>query len=95
MTVSSMITIVQKIIDISLVWIIIYTVLKGLKNNVKMVMLLKGALIIIIVKALSDYFNLLTIGIILDVAIVLVLIVFAIMQVGFSLISFGPSFSLI
>ena len=66
MTTNSLITMLKALIDIALVWILIYSVLKNLKNNVKMVMLLKGTLIIIIVKALSDYFNLLTIGIILE-----------------------------
>ena len=66
MTTNSLITMLKALIDIALVWILVYGVLKNLKNNVKMVMLLKGALIIIIVKALSDYFNLLTIGIILE-----------------------------
>ena len=66
MTINSIWTMLKVLIDISLVWILIYAVLKNLKNNVKMVMLLKGALIIIIVKALSDYFNLTTIGLILE-----------------------------
>ena len=66
MTVNSTLTMIKALIDISLVWILVYGVLKNLKNNVKMVMLLKGALIIIIVKALSDYFNLTTIGLILE-----------------------------
>lgn len=66
MTANSTLTMLKALIDISLVWILVYAVLKNLKNNVKMVMLLKGALIIIIVKALSDYFNLTTIGLILE-----------------------------
>ena len=66
MTINSMLTMLKALIDISLVWILVYAVLKNLKNNVKMVMLLKGALIIIIVKALSDYFDLITIGLILE-----------------------------
>ena len=66
MTTNSIWTMLKALIDISLVWILVYGVLKNLKNNVKMVMLLKGALIIIIVKALSDYFNLTTIGLILE-----------------------------
>lgn len=66
MTTNSLLTMLKALIDISLVWILIYGVLKNLKNNVKMVMLLKGALIIIIVKFLSDYFNLTTIGLILE-----------------------------
>ena len=66
MTINSIVTMLKTLIDISLVWILVYAVLKNLKNNVKMVMLLKGALIIIIVKAISDYFGLLTIGLILE-----------------------------
>lgn len=66
MTVNSMLTMLKALIDISLVWILVYAVLKNLKNNVKMVMLLKGVIIIIVVKALSDYFNLTTIGLILE-----------------------------
>ena len=69
MTVSSMIAIVQKIIDISLVWIIIYTVLKGLKNNIKMVLIFKGVLLILIVKLLSDWLNLTTVGLLLEYVI--------------------------
>lgn len=66
MTTNSIWTMIKSLIDISLVWILVYGVLKNLKNNVKMVMLLKGALIIIIVKVLSDYLNLTTIGLILE-----------------------------
>lgn len=54
MTVNSVLVILQKIIDISLVWMIIYFILKNIKNNVKMVLLFKGVLVILIVKILSD-----------------------------------------
>ena len=69
MTVSSFIAIIQKIVDISLVWIIIYTVLKGLKNNVKMVLIFKGVMLILIVKLLSDWLNLTTVGLLLEYVI--------------------------
>lgn len=69
MTVSSLITVIQKIIDISLVWIIIYSVLKSLKNNVKMVLIFKGVVIIVIVKLLSDWLNLTTVGLLLEYVI--------------------------
>ena len=69
MTVSSVITILQKIIDISLVWLIIYTILKGLRNNIKMVLIFKGVIIIVIVKLLSDYFHLTTVGLLLEYVI--------------------------
>lgn len=69
MTVSSVITIIQKIIDISLVWIIIYSVLKSLKNNVKMVLIFKGVIIIVAIKILSDWLNLTTVGLLLEYVI--------------------------
>ena len=69
MTVSSLVTVIQKIIDISLVWIVIYTVLKGLKNNVKMVLIFKGVIIIVIIKLLSDFLNLTTVGLLLEYVI--------------------------
>ena len=69
MTINSTLTMIQKLIDISLVWIVIYIVLKSLRNNVKMVMIFKGVLIIIIIKLLSDYFNLTTIGLLLEYVI--------------------------
>lgn len=69
MTVSSVITVIQKIIDISLVWLLIYSVLKSLKNNVKMILIFKGVIIIIAVKLLSDYFNLMTVGLLLEYVI--------------------------
>ena len=69
MTVSSLVTVIQKIIDISLVWIVIYTVLKGLKNNVKMVLIFKGVITIVIIKLLSDFLNLTTVGLLLEYVI--------------------------
>ena len=69
MTVSSLITVIQKIIDISLVWILIYSVLKGLKNNVKMVLIFKGVIMIVAIKLLSDWLNLTTVGLLLEYVI--------------------------
>ena len=69
MTLSSMITVLQKIIDISLVWILIYSVLKSLKDNVKMILIFKGVIIIVFVKLLSDYLNLTTVGLLLEYVI--------------------------
>ncbi len=59
-------TTIKAMIDIAIVWILAYAVLKNLKNNVKMVFLLKGILILIIVKIISDYFDLRTTGVILE-----------------------------
>ena len=69
MTINSVLTIIQKIVDISLVWMLIYFVLKNLKNNVKMVLLFKGVLLILILKVISDALNLVTIGLLLEYVI--------------------------
>lgn len=69
MTVSSFIAVIQKIIDISLVWIIIYSILKSLKNNIKMVLIFKGIIIIVAIKLLSDWLNLTTVGLLLEYVI--------------------------
>ena len=69
MTVSSVVTVIQKIIDISLVWIIIYSVLKSLKNNIKMILIFKGVIMIVVVKLLSDWLNLTTVGLLLEYVI--------------------------
>ena len=66
MTINSIITILQKIVDISLVWMLVYFVLKNIKNNVKMVLLFKGVLIILVIKMFSDFFNLTTVGLFLE-----------------------------
>lgn len=59
-------TTLRAMADIALVWILAYAVLKNLKDNVKMVFLLKGIIILIIVKIISDYFDLKTTGVILE-----------------------------
>ena len=65
----SVLTIIQKVIDICLVWLIIYFVLKNIKNNIKMTLLFKGVLIVIVIKLLSDWLNLTTIGLLLEYVI--------------------------
>ena len=66
--IDSILTILRALIDISLVWIIVYYVLKNIKNNVKMVLLFKGVLVVLIVKFISDTLNLVTIGLALAFA---------------------------
>jgi len=66
MTLDSILVVLRALIDISLVWIIAYSILKNIKNNVKMVLLLKGVLIVTVVKILSDTLNLTTIGLFLE-----------------------------
>ena len=67
--IDSILTILRALIDISLVWIIVYYVLKNIKNNVKMILLFKGVLVVLIVKFISDTLNLVTIGLLLEYVI--------------------------
>jgi len=69
MTVDSIITIVKKVIDISLVWILFYQILKNIRNNVKLTLLFKGVAIILILKLVSDFVGLTTIGLLLEYVI--------------------------
>lgn len=65
-TVDSVFSILNKITDILLVWLMFYYILKNIKNNVKLTLLFKGLLIMIILKVVSDIFNLITIGWLLE-----------------------------
>ena len=69
MTLDSVLVILRAIIDISLVWMVIYFILKNIKNKVKMILLFKGVFVVLIVKILSDTLNLTTIGLLLEYVI--------------------------
>lgn len=58
--------ILKNIIDICIVWALIYFLLKNIRNNIKFTMLFKGIIIIIILKIVSDLLNLTTVGIVLE-----------------------------
>ncbi len=66
MTFTSVWNIFTKIVDICFVWVIFYFILKNIKNNVKMVLIFKGVLIIILIKILSNLLNLYTVGLLLE-----------------------------
>lgn len=58
-----------KLLDICLVWVAFYYILKNVKNNIKMVLIVKGVFIILVIYFLSDLLNLYTVGVILEYAI--------------------------
>lgn len=66
MTTDLILTILRDVIDICLVWLCLYYILKNIKNNVKMSMLFKGLIILLIIKILSDLLDLHTIGLLLE-----------------------------
>ena len=66
MTLESIWTILRNMLDIGILWMMAYYLLKNFKNNVKMTLLIKGVLVILIIKLLSDWLGLVTVGLILE-----------------------------
>ena len=66
MTTDVIFTIIKNIIDICLVWFLLYYVLKNIRNNVKMTLLFKGVVILVIVKVIADWLDLFTVGLLLE-----------------------------
>ena len=66
MNINTIFSIIKKIVDICFVWVIIYYVIKNIRKNVKLSMLIKGILVVIIIKLISDYFGLVTIGLLFE-----------------------------
>ncbi len=58
--------VLRKIVDISLVWFIFYYILKNIRNNVKLSLIFKGVAFVILLKWVSDVFNFITVGYLLD-----------------------------
>lgn len=69
MTLASLWAIVTKILDICIVWFMFYFILKNIKNNVKMVLILKGVLFILAIEIISKILNLYTVGLLLEYVI--------------------------
>ena len=62
-------SIITKVIDIAIVWFMFYQLLNYSKNNFKLTLIFKGLIAVIILKLLSDWLNLNTVGIILEYVI--------------------------
>ena len=65
-TLSDILIVIRKIVDISFVWLIFYCILKNIKSNVKLSLIFKGLLIILFLKVISSVFSLVTVGYLLD-----------------------------
>ena len=55
-----------KILDIGIVWLAFYYILKHVKNNIKMTLIVKGVILLLLAKILSDLFHLYTVGVFLE-----------------------------
>ena len=65
-TLESVMSILNKTIDILLVWLVLYYILKSIRNSVKLTLIFKGVVIVIVLKLVSDIFNFVTIGLLLE-----------------------------
>ena len=65
-TLSDILTILRKLVDVSLVWFIFYYILKNIKNNVKLSLIFKGVAFVVILKIISDALGFITVGYLLD-----------------------------
>ena len=66
MTITNVWSIITKIIDVCIVWFMFYYILKNVKNNIKLVLIVKGIIILFIIKLLSDVLHLYTVGVLLE-----------------------------
>ena len=63
---TDIVSLLRKIADISLVWLMFYLILKNIKNNVKLSLLFKGVAIVIILKVVNDWLGFTTVGVLLE-----------------------------
>lgn len=68
-TVTDIISILRKLGDICLVWVIFYFILKNIKNNIKLSLIFKGVVFVIILSLVSDWLGFTTIAVLLDYVI--------------------------
>lgn len=66
MTVNEFVSLVKGFIDVLLVWLVFYYILKNLRKNVKMALLFKGILIIAILSLIGNILDLATIKFLLN-----------------------------
>ena len=69
MTLTDVIGIVRRVVDIALVWMMFYFILKNIRNNVKLSLIFKGVAFVIFIRVISDWFGFVTVLIILEYVI--------------------------
>lgn len=62
----TILSILRKLADISLVWLIFYFILKNIKNNVKLSLIFKGVAFVLILKIVADICGFTTIEVLLE-----------------------------
>ena len=65
-TFTDILSILRDLVDILLVWFVIYFILKNIKNNIKLSLIFKGLIFIVFLYAVSYVCGFVTIGVLLD-----------------------------
>ena len=66
---STILNILTKVLDITIVWFMLYQLLKYSRTNFKLTLIFKGVFVIVGLKLVSEWLNLNTVGIILEYVI--------------------------
>ena len=61
--------ILKNILDLGILWLIFYHLLKNFKNNVKMTLIIKGVLVVLLIKFISEWLGLITVRLLLEYVI--------------------------
>lgn len=69
MNLASVYSIFVKVLDITIVWIMFYFILKFSKNNFKLILIFKGIIMLEVLKIISGWLDLNTVGVILEYVI--------------------------
>ncbi len=69
MTITSIWSVITKIIDISIVWLLFYYLLKNFRKNIRLVLIIKGIAWILVIKLISNILNLYTVGLLFEYVI--------------------------
>ena len=69
MTIDSILSLIKDLVDICLLWMILYYLLKNIKSNVKMTLLFKGALVILMLVLINYFVGFKLIGVLLEYVI--------------------------
>ena len=69
MSLGEIYTIFTKVLDVAILWFIFYYILKYIRKNVKLTLIFKGVLIIVLLKLVSVWLDLNTVGVLLEYVI--------------------------
>lgn len=69
MTLAAIWNILIRILDISIVWFMLYYILKNVRSNVKLTLIVKGVILVLLITFISNVLNLYTVGLLLEYVI--------------------------